>query len=216
MMRSATSVTLYLSGTSLVVAMFASGCAMFEPRAEAYAPPPVGSSWTQSYRNTGSYGKDEQRQFTRIEGTWQGKNAVALKMSNGATIMLDPENGGWMAIVAPNGKPVLSWEPPIGWQYPLYVGRSWTISHRQTAHAANRVTTFDWTCKVEGYGDVSVPAGTFKAFEIACSSTTGNNDRYWYSPDVSLFVKTSFTRTASNRAGPGTQQGELVSQTVKK
>jgi len=176
----------------------------------------VGSSWTQSYRNTGSYGKDEQRQFTRIEGTWQGKNAVALKMSNGATIMLDPENGGWMAIVAPNGKPVLSWEPPIGWQYPLYVGRSWTISHRQTAHAANRVTTFDWTCKVEGYGDVSVPAGTFKAFEIACSSTTGNNDRYWYSPDVSLFVKTSFTRTASNRAGPGTQQGELVSQTVKK
>lgn len=215
-MKSAINVALYLSGTSLVVAMFASGCAMMEPRANAYVAQPMGATWTNAYRNTGSYGKDAQLQVTRGEGTWQGRNVIALKVSNGATMMLSPESGGWLAIVGPDGKPALSWEPAIGWQFPLHVGRSWTTSYRQTIHAANRTISYDMSCRVEGYGDVTVRAGTFKAFEIACSTTNGSNDRYWYSPDMGIFVKTSLTRAANSPSGPGTQQAELISQNIKK
>jgi hypothetical protein len=196
--------------------MIFGGCAMLAPTVDTYEPPPLGSSWTVSQRNTGSYGKDVQYQVTRGEGTWQGKKVIAFKSSRGATIMAAPDSGGWLAIVGADGKPVLSWEPAIGWQYPLYVGRTWTTSHRQTMHAANRTLSLDSTCKVEGYGDVSVAAGTFKAFEIACSNTVGSNDRYWYSAEMGIFVKTNLTRDAKSPAGPGTQQAELVSQNIRK
>jgi hypothetical protein len=209
-------VSLHLAAAGLVAALFSGGCAMMEPRADAYVPPPVGASWTNAYRNTGSYGKDAQYQVTRGEGTWQERKVITFNVSNGNTIMAEPENGRWLAIVGPTGKTALSWEPAVGWHYPLYVGRSWTVSHRQTIHAANRVVAFDLTCKVDGYGDVAVPAGTFKAFEVGCSNTIGSNDRYWFSPDLGIFVKTSLTRGSGSPAGPGTQQTELVSLSVKK
>lgn len=201
---------------SLAAVLLAGGCAVVEPKAERYQPPAVGSSWTVSQRSTGSYGKDAQFQVTRGEATWEGKSAIALSSSLGTTTMATPDAGRWMAVVGKDGKPILGWDPPVGWEYPLSVGKTWTTSYRITNHVTKRTTPYDLSCKVESYGDVTVPAGTFKAFKIACTTTIGTEETFWNSPELGIFVKTSLRRSDSSPFGPGTQDSELVSHEIKR
>ena len=201
---------------SLAVLVMTGGCAVMEPRAERYEPPPVGSSWTVSQRSTGSYGKDAQFQVTRGQGAWEGKPAVTLSSSLGTTTMATPEAGRWMAVVGRDGKPILSWDPPVGWDYPLAVGKTWTTSYRITNHVAKRTLPYDLSCKVESYGDVTVPAGTFKAFKIACTTTIGTEETFWNSPELGIFVKSSLRRSDKSPFGPGTQDTELLSYDIRK
>lgn len=63
-----------------------------------------------------------------------------------------------------------------------------------TVHTANRTVPYDVTCKVESYGDITVPVGTFKAFKVGCSSTLPTEEIYWFSPEMGLLVKSSVTR----------------------
>src|SRR5512139_3941074 len=88
---------------SLVATVLVGGCAVFEPKAERYEPPPMGSSWTVSQRSTGSYGKDVQFTVTRGEAVWDGKPALALSNSLGTTTMSVPDSGRWMAVVGKDG-----------------------------------------------------------------------------------------------------------------
>jgi hypothetical protein len=125
-------------------------------------------------------------------------------------------DGGWAAILSPDGKPILSYDPPFGFDYPLMVGKTWTKSYKLTVHASRRVFPFDATFKVEAYEDVTVPAGTFKAFKISSSTNTGSEDTYWFAPELGLFVKQSLRRTDKSGYGPGTREVELVSQSIKK
>jgi hypothetical protein len=204
-----------LQATVLAAAVLAGGCALMEPKAERYQPPPVGSTWTIAQRNTGSYGQDAQFTVTRGEATWQGQRVIALASSRGFTTMVHPETGRWIAIVGRDGTPLFSWDPPLGWEWPLEVGKTWTTSYRMTMHAAKRTVPYDFSCKVEDYGDVTVRAGTFKAFRIACKSTIGTDEMYWSSPELGVFLKSSIKRDASSPNGVGTQETELVSQTIR-
>lgn len=187
------------------------GCATTAPVAERWNPPPVGASWEVAQRNTGSYGRDVRFRMTRAgDGSWQGKPAVALKNSLGPTIMADPATGHWHAVVAGDGKPVLSFSPPIGWAYPVKVGATSTARHRMTNHATGQTVEYDFTCRVEAYEKVTVPAGTFDAFRVNCRTNIGNEETYWSNPQNGLFVKTRLVRTAANPQGAGTQEAELV------
>ena len=56
----------------------------------------------------------------------------------------------------------------------------------------------------------------WKAFKIACTSTIGNEDTFWFSADHGIYVKTSLRRTEKSGFGPGTQEAELVSQAIRK
>jgi hypothetical protein len=202
--------------STLAASLFAGGCAVMEPRAESYVPQPEGSTWTISQRNTGSYGRDAQFQVTRGEGTWQGQRVLAFKSSLGPTTFARPEDGKFLAVVAPDGKEVAVWNPPIGWEFPITVGKKWTSNMRLTNRALNRTATFDWSCTVESYGDITVAAGTFKTFRIDCATTIGLEETWWYSPDLRIVVKSSFRRSSASPFGAGTQDAELVSQDIRR
>jgi hypothetical protein len=186
------------------------------PSLSAHSFPPAGATWAFAQRNTGSFGKDASVQVTRRDGTFQGGPAVLFPVSTGATIVATPDNGNWRAILGPNGAPVMTWDPPIGFQYPLQVGRAFSRSHEMALPAANRSVRFDYACRVDGFGDVAVPAGTFKAYEVGCTSSAGSTERFWYSPDLGIFVKTSLVRAAGFPLGAGTQESELVAQTIRR
>lgn len=216
-MKSMASMKLYVAWFGLAVVVLTGGCAMMEPKAERYVAPPLRSTWTVAQRNTGSLGSgDVQVQITRGEQTWQGKPVVTFASSQ-ATILANPDTGKWIAFLGPDGKPVVSFDPPTGFDFPLAVGKTSTNHIQMTMHAANRTIPYDVTCKVESYGDVTVPVGTFKAFKVGCSSALPTDEIYWFSPEMGLLVKSSVTRAANYPfGGAGTREGELVSVTIRK
>jgi hypothetical protein len=199
---------------ALSAGLLYAGCTTMEPVTEQWKAPVVGSTWAMAQHNTGSYGKDVEVRSTMGEGTWQGQRVVTFSNSMGNTMMATRDAGRWIAVVDAAGKPLVSWDPPIGWQYPLSVGKTWTSNHRVTLHAANRTLPFDYTCNVAEYTTVTVPAGTFPAFKIGCTSTLGTEDTYWASSELGVMLKTSLKRTADNPFGAGTQESQMVSQTI--
>ena len=200
----------------LTLAFFASGCAVMQPRVERWTPPPAGSSWEVAQRNTGSFGKDAQFRVTRGDGIWQGAPVVTLTNSLGMSTMAAPDSGRWIAIVGRDGKAVTSWDPPLGWEYPLTVGKSWTTRYRMTLHASGKTLPYDLSCKIESHEKVTVKAGAFDAFKVVCATNIGNEETYWTQPDLGVFVKASLRRTEKSPFGAGTQEMELVSAPMKK
>jgi hypothetical protein len=208
------SLKLQLASAGLALAMVSGGCATMAPKAERFVAAPIGSTWVQAQSNSGSYGSaNVQTQITRGERMWQGQQVMTYAGPQSA-ILAEP-NGNWVGVVS-GDKPVMTWDPPFAWDWPLEVGKTWTKNYRVTIHATNQTIPFQQTQKVEAYEDVTVPAGTFKAFKISTSDTLGNENLNWFSPELGIFVKSINTRTAKHAAGPGRQETEIVSQTIKK
>jgi len=191
-----------------VLVVAAVGCAMMEPTAERYVAPPVGTTWKSAQHDTGSYGSGSaQDSARRGERTWQGQSVITFEGRNG-TIVATP-GGNWLGIFA-GDKAILSWDPPLSWPWPLEVGKSWTHQHRLTFHAAGRTVSFSLAQKVESYEDATVPAGTFKTFKVSSVSSLGEENVFWFSPELGIFVKQSLKRTAQHPQGPGTREIELL------
>ena len=199
-----------------VAAAFVSGCASFGEPEVQWTPPNAGSTWTMTQHNTGSYGKDVQFDVTRGETVWQGKPAVTFANSvTGMTIMAVPDTGKWMALVGRDAKPLVTYDPPIGFQWPLRVGKEWSTTHRITVAATGKTSDFVFACKVEAREPVAVSAGTFNAFRIACKGP-GYEEMYWSSVDYGIFLKTDLRRFPDHAQGAGSQQAELVALKVAK
>jgi hypothetical protein len=165
-------------------------------------------------RTTGSYGTGEARiQNTRRDEDWQGRKVVAIASASGAQLF-DPKDGSMLAVLAPDGKAAVSYEPSWYFGQPLSVGKTWTKSYRMTLHASNKVVPYDVSCKVESHDDVTVPAGTFKAFKIACTNTIGTDEQFWVDPRYSITIKSAFQRSAVSPFGAGTRESELLSLTL--
>ena len=212
-MKTTRRVTLWLAIAALALALVVGGCAM-TPKAERYAAAPLGSTFTWTQANTGSFGSGTTQNTTKIdERMWEGKRVTAFVGRQG--ILLCTAEGTWPAILGADGKPIISWDPPIGYDWPLEVGKTWTKSYRITNHLRNQTTPFDSTSKIEAYEDVTVPAGTFKVFKVRSSSMLGESVM-WFSSEFGLFVKQNQKRSANSPLGPGTSEEELVSYTIAK
>lgn len=170
----------------------------------------TGSSWTFNYRATGSLGSvtDQRKLVVLPNQTWEGRTVRALEGKNFTTLS-DPAAGGWIAQVK-GTRPLLSWNPPLNYEWPLTVGKTWTRKHRVTNHATNQTIDYEATWIVESYEDVTVPAGTFKAFKVKYSDNIGNENVSWWSPQIQGSAKSKFSRTSKHRAGAGTIDTELV------
>ena len=210
-MKTKHSVKLYLAFALLALALMSVGCAT-APRYERYVPPPLGSTFTFSRSNTGSFGSGtEKATWTAAERTWEGKRMTALGIPGG--VGLFNADGNQVAVLGPDDKPILSYDPPIGYDYPLEVGKTWAKSYRVTIYAANQTIPFDYSGKVEAYEDVTVPAGTFKAWRVSYSDSLGETQTVWSAPDkMGGFVKQIRQRAATYQpGGAGTREVELVS-----
>lgn len=205
----------WVAAAAAAAVVLAGGCATQSPRLEAYKAPPVGSTWTISQVNTGSYGAGTARiTVTPGERVWQGRQVITFRSQAGTTLA-DPATGRWIAVLTPNEAVALTWEPPLGYEFPIEEGKTWVSRHRVDNRLTGRAVDFEAIWRVEAYEDVTVPAGTFKAHRIRYSDTMGNEDLYWSSPDTGGFVKTSQKRSARHAQGAGTRETELVSQTLR-
>ena len=213
-MKTTRSMKLYFAISALAVVLVVGGCAT-TPKMERFTPPPLGSTFTFSRTNMGSFGSGTERAtWTAAERIWEGKRMTALGIPGGMALM--NADGNNVAYLGPDDKPTVSFDPPIGWDYPLEVGKTSTKSYRLTVYATKQTVPFDWTYKIEAYEDVTVPAGTFKAFKISSSDTLGQEQTGWFIPDLGVWGKRSDRRTAKYPAGPGTREIELLSYTLAK
>lgn len=194
---------------SLAAALAVAGCAEMQQQPVFQAP---GTTWVYAVRNTGSYGNVNAEQTSRAVGErmWQGRKVYASEnTTTGISFLRDPDTGRWIAN-ARGDTPLASVEPPLGWDRPVEVGKTWTRNHRFTNHANKTTTDFVGTWKVEAYEDMTVRAGTFKAYKIVHSDNIGGEGVTWWNPEMDMWVKQTNRRTAKHPAGPGTNEVELV------
>ena len=92
------------------------------------------------------------------------------------------------------GNSVWEFTPPPSISWPLEVGKSGTIFTFWSRPDGGGRLNIEW--KVEAYEDVTVPAGTFKAFRITYSfllGPPGNREwrefSTWYAPEVRQIIK---------------------------
>lgn len=195
-----------MAGAVVAAASMLGGCAT-APGA-SYVAPAAGATWSTLQRNTGSFGSGEARlDSVRGDMVWEGRQMITFKNNQG-TVVADPALGNWVAILAPDGKLATRFEPPMGYEWPLTVGKEMKVNYKMV-NAAGAGFPVSSTCKVENYEDIAIRAGTFKTFRIACTNDIGS-DVSWYAPDIGIFVKTSQRRGPNHPAGAGTRETEII------
>lgn len=208
--------TISLAGACVSATLALGGCASPTPRAERYIPPPMGSTWSYATNSTGSYGSGDTQLTVRLaESTWEGR--PVLNFQTASQHQLQDRNLNLLAITAIDGKLQLRYDPPVGWDWPLEIGKVTTRDHVVTIVATGQKIPFKSTWTVEAYEDVTVPAGTFKAWRLRYADTTGETQVLWSVPEtMGVFAKRSLERSPSHRQGAGTRVMELVTMPAVK
>lgn len=218
MKRQALKFSLIVCASTAALLLTAS-CAM-APRMEGPVIAAAGSYWTHERRDTGSYGNVTTQQTTKALGerTWQGRKVRAAEMPAGTRIS-DAVKGDWLAIVK-GDTTLMTWDPSLGYDWPLEVGKSFKRKFRFTNHVTKQSFDIEATMTVQAYEDVTVPAGTFKAFRILYVEAPAGKSSWlenlsWFSPEAGNWVKSQAKRNSNFPSGPGTQDLSLVSYSLK-
>lgn len=204
-----------------IAGMFwAGGCSTTAPAAERFVAAPAGTVSTYYRRSSGSFGTaDGPVNWTRVDQEWQGKPVYAAVSPQAGTTLHDPasNNFGMLAMLNRSGEPVLSFEPPVGYRYPLKVGNEWSSKHTMTTYPGRETRPHELSYKVEAYEPITVPAGTFNTYRILITDKLGQVDRYWISPETGIpTIKRTQMRPATHPQGAGQLEGELISLTLPK
>ena len=197
-------ITFRFALASLLVA--SSGCAT-SPRWEQYTAPPIGTTWINQFRSSGSYAGPSEVSSRMGQVTFNGEPHIAFH--NGPVTLVARPDGAWVALLGADGKPVTSWDPPTSFEWPMYVGQAWKSSFKVVNHASNRTASFNADYVVEAFEDVTVPAGTFKVYRVRMTNDQGDDNTWWFCPDNGLFIKQKLVRSASAPSGPGIREAEL-------
>jgi hypothetical protein len=187
------------------------GCAGAPPKAERYVAPPVGSSWKLQITSTGSFGNATQaeQQVSMRDVVVESRPYHRFDAGAGATLQND--SVGVFMVLGPGDRPLMRYDPPLSFDFPLEVGKAWTQDLMLTVGGANK-TPMKVQWKVEAYEDVTVPAGTFKAWRVVFADNFGYKQTTWSMPDtVGVYAKRINERSATHpQGGAGTQLIELV------
>ena len=205
---------------ALLSVMFAVGCATTGPPffAEKVDFPgfrPVGSTTTAERRDSGSFGTGTVQQTTKSLGeqTWQGRKVYAYEGQEGM-VLLEIPSSKFVAFVK-GTTPLISFDPPMGFDYPLWVGKNWTTTNRITNHGTGKTSTVETQWNVEAKEEIKVPAGTFKVFRVTGTDPTTENT-YWWGRELGIHIKTKSQRTVKHPLGPGVRETELISYDIKR
>lgn len=215
-MRTHATVRVVVLSATVVTSLLTLGCATRPPIADRIEASPMGTVTTYHRRSSGSLGNfDGQVVWTHAPGTWQGKPVVAYGAPQGGVALLDPVSSALIATLNPAGQPVASFEPPMDYQWPLEVGKQWSSSTLMSQYPSGRTLSLKTDFKVESWGDVTVPAGTFKAFKLVWTNNLGETETRWVSPAEGIAtVKRHVERPASHPQGAGVLDAELLSRTL--
>ena len=190
----------------LALGLFASSA--LGQRMEKYTPIAIGSEYVLVQENSGSFGAGTRDVGVRVVGTeWKGRTVQGFQGPEG-TILVEPD-GAWFAIVGKDGRETVTWDPPVGYSYPLEPGKSWVRSTTMTLHAQGRTVPVESRLSVEAFEDVTVPAGTYKAYRVRSVNNVGEESVNWFQPELGIFVKSRVERSAQHAAGAGVREMQL-------
>ena len=200
------------AATALVASLLAVP-SLAQPVADSPAATPAGTVMTFHRKSSGSLGTfDGPVVWTISHGTWEGRPAV-MQMARLGGSAFDPKTHANMATLDAEGKATMVFDPPVGYQWPLQVGKTWTSKHTATTPATGRSVPLEVNWKVEAWEDVTVPAGTIKAYKVVTSNNFGERETRWVAPaDGILVAKRLVTRAATHPQGPGELEAVLLSQ----
>ena len=213
MKRLNTAIPFAFAATTLVATLWA-GTGFAQPVAESPAAIPAGTVMTFHRKSSGSLGTfDGPVVWTISHGTWEGRPAV-IQMARLGGAAFDPKTHANMANLDPEGKATMVFDPPVGYQWPLQVGKTWTSKHTVTTPATGRSVPLEVNWKVEAWEDVTVPAGTYKAYKVVTTNNFGEVETRWTAPSVGIVLaKRLVTRPATHPQGVGELEAVLLSQT---
>jgi len=168
-----------LLSVTLAVGCATTGAPLFASKADHPGPMPAGSTWVQERRDSGSFGSGTVRQTLKSLGeqTWQGRKVYAYENPQN-TLLLDAASMKWVAWVK-GSTPLFSYDPPMGYSYPLWVDKTWQEVIRITFHGLGQSFDVLTKWKVEAQEEIKVPAGTFKVFRVT-RSDIGQDDTDWW------------------------------------
>ncbi len=182
--------------------------------AERFVSVQYGTVLEYHRKSTGSYGNcDDRVTWDHKPGSWQGQPAMLAVSPQAGAQLYDSKTHGLVAMLGRDGKPVVSYDPPIAYRWPLQVGDSWSSQHKVTLHASGKTTPLTLTYRVEAHEKVSVPAGSFSAYLVVSTDSNGEVQRVWIAPADSIsVVKRTLDRPATHPQGAGHLEGELLSR----
>jgi hypothetical protein len=200
------------AATALAVSLLAVP-SLAQPVADSPAATPAGTVMTFHRKSSGSLGTfDGPVVWTISHGTWEGRPAV-MQMARLGGSAFDPKTHANMATLDAEGKATMVFDPPVGYQWPLQVGKTWTSKHTATTPATGRSVPLEVNWKVEAWEDVTVPAGTFKTYKVVTTNNFGEVETRWTAPGTGIVLaKRLVTRPATHPQGAGELEAVLLSQ----
>lgn len=215
-MKTSRTVHATLMVSAAAALLLGAGCASTPPTAEKMATAPMGTVTTYHRKSSGSLGTfDGQVVWTHAPATWQGKPVIAFGAPQAGVALHEPATFGMLASLNPAGQPLMSFDPPIDYPWPLQVGKTWTANHTVTLYPSGRTVPTKIEGKVESWGDVTVPAGTFKAFKLVWTMNGNEFETRWINPAEGLAtIKRHVERPATHPQGAGVLDAELLSRVL--
>jgi len=204
--------------TKILAGVVAIGCAAWLPAAMAQTDPgawvsaPEGTVTVFQRKSSGSYGTFEgEVKWTLGLRDWNGRTLLAAASERHGITLHDPLTHGVKVLLNSAGHPLTSFNPEIRHEWPLVVGKRWTSVHEMTDYRAAMVRSLTMSFEVEAYEDVTVPAGTFKAFRVMQASSFGEVERNWVVPSRGLStVKRISDRPSLHPLGAGHLEAVLL------
>lgn len=192
-----------------LAALVLAGCASAPPVAHRYVPPAVGSTVEYRVTNTGSFGSGTSLLTMKVsETTYEGR--LLRRYETPGSVTLQSASAGTVALFNPAGQPLMRYNPPLDFNFPLVVGKTWTGDHELTVGASNKMP-MKTSWKVESYEDVTVPAGTFQAWRVVMTDNFGFRQTNWSVPEtMGMFAKRISERPQGHPQGAGTQVLEMT------
>lgn len=190
-------------------------CTTPPPLAQRMEPSAEGTVMVFHRQSSGSLGDYDGNVVWQLhDARWNGKKVNALMSPQMGGQILEPESEGLIATLDRSGDLVYSFDPPVAFEWPLEVGKRWQSQHTMTFHSTGRSIPLFMNWAVESYGDVTVPAGTFKAYKLIWSDSLGDVETRWVAPQQGIgTLKRSVIRMPAHPLGPGQLDAEMLSRT---
>jgi CHAT domain-containing protein len=171
--------------------------------------PPTGTRWITRTVDQDTGGLHLTTYTVLEPGSFQGQKGFRVSDNTGVQFF-EPVGRNWFATVV-RDKERAGATPHTGTHaWPLEVGKTWTSSYQYRDALHNfRNNRGEATWRVLAEEDVTVPAGTFRAFRIEGSSRA-NTWVTWYAPAVRIAVKEMHERKPGHPFGAARILVEVV------
>ena len=174
--------------------------------------PAVGTKWVG--RIVPQSGPTVTLTYTVIEDSVHESQPVHRVVAGTDTYMYDVATSNMIATLR-LGKEVTSTAPHDGtFSWPLYVGKTWTATFTFNNRLQGMtVGPVHVEYRVTAYEDVTVPAGSWKAFKIESEAASNVFSTIWYAPDIKLIVKRTSETTIGHPFGRTKSVYEMIDYT---